>query len=383
MRKIFLLVFVVCMVEAVSAAHFIVGEVKDSYDGGEVANGKEVVLWNPANGIDDNLTDTVGPTGNSNTDNVYMIDCELLNSGCKVGDEIRVRLVYDGQEVNLSVSGAGFDIAPNITVNSKPNVTSIFVDDGITIPAQQVDLIAASTRKVTCEIIVEDYDGDNLKNFSSEFYSSSQGAGDDNNDHYTNNSCFANSSYGHENETQFICDFEVWYYANPGNWNCFFNVEDNHSAAANDTNITTMNTLLSVGVQNTINYTASSVGEVSDEAVVNVTNYGNVMVNMSLTSYGNAEGDGLAMDCTISDISFEHQKYNLTDSNPGNLDLGQAEQVYVNMSDKTIIKEFNLDYRTGNEDSLNSTYWRIYVPLAINGDCNGYIIFGASQDSGT
>ncbi len=383
MRKWILLIFVIFMINLASAAHFIVGNVNDAV-GGASANGEEVVLWNPANGIDDNLTDTIGPIGNSNTNNVYMMDCELLNTACGVGDEIRIRLLYDGQEVNLSVTGAGFDIAPNMTANTKPNVTFIVVDDSITFPTGQIDLVVASTRKVTCEVIVEEFDSQSLQNHLSEFYYNIQGDPDDNNTHYTNDSCHVNSSYGHENETQFICEYEVWYYANPGEWDCFFNVEDNLSFSANASNSTNVNTLLSVGVQNNINYSVQGVDEVSGEVVVNITNYGNVMVNLSLTSYGTIEGDSLAMDCDIGNISAENQKYNLTASNLGALTLGETEGVYLNMTGATVIKEFNLDYRTSeDEESFNNTYWRIYAPSSINGACQGYIIFGASQDPET
>ncbi len=383
MKKWSFLIFAILTLNLASAAHFIVGNVNNAISG-EGANGKQIVLWNPINGIEDNLTDTIGPTGNSNTNNVYMIDCELLDNACQVGDEIRIRLLYDSQEVNLSVTGAGYDIAPNMTVNTKPNITSIIVDDSITSPSGQIDLAVASTRTVTCEIIVEEFDSQSLQNPTSEFYYTVQGDPDDNNTHYTNNTCYENTTYGHENETKFICEHKVWYYANPGEWDCFFNIEDNLSFSANSTNSTNINTLLSVGIQNNINYSVDSVDEVSKEITVNITNYGNVMVNISLTSYGNTEGDGLAMDCDTGNISAEHQKFNLTESNPGILTLGQADNLYSNMTSNTVIKKFNLDYRTSeDEESFNNTYWRIYAPPSINGACEGYIIFGASQDPGT
>lgn len=382
MNKSVLLVLAVFVIQSVSAAHFIVGQARDSYDG-ILADGKEVVLWNPARGVDDNLTDIIGPSGNSGTSNVYMIDCELLKKKCKVGDEIRVRLLYDGQEVNLTVTKAGYDIAPNITLNSKPNITFIVVDDSIASPSGQIDLIAAFTRIVTCEAVVEEYDGNPLQNILSEFYLSSQGDSDDNNYHYTNSTCFVNASYGNENQSKIDCDFEVWYYANPGMWTCFLNIEDNLSFSGNSTNTTTVNTLLSVGVQDIIDFSHVDTKKVSDEIEVNVTNYGNIRTNLSLAGYANAQGDGLAMNCTFGSISIEHQKYNLTSSNPGALDLGDADSIYVNMSSQTAIKKFDLDYKTQEEvDAANSTYWRIYVPLEVAGNCQGNIVFGASQDSG-
>ena len=69
----------------VSAAHFIVGKVNDSLDGIS-ADGHKVVLWKPSVGLSDNITDTIGSSGNSGTSGYYLLDCELLNSPCVVGD---------------------------------------------------------------------------------------------------------------------------------------------------------------------------------------------------------------------------------------------------------------------------------------------------------
>jgi len=66
-----------------SAAHYIVGIVNDARDQTS-ANDRTVVLWNPANGINDNLTDIIGVNGNSGADNIYMIDCELLDNECDI-----------------------------------------------------------------------------------------------------------------------------------------------------------------------------------------------------------------------------------------------------------------------------------------------------------
>ena len=92
MKKIMLIILTLGMMHIASAAHFIVGDVRNAMYG-EDANGKEVVLWNPANGIDDNLTDVIGVLGNSGSDNIYMIDCELLISPCDVGQELMIKVM--------------------------------------------------------------------------------------------------------------------------------------------------------------------------------------------------------------------------------------------------------------------------------------------------
>ncbi|GBE20090.1 hypothetical protein BMS3Abin17_00824 [archaeon BMS3Abin17] len=123
-----LLVFLIVLVMPfISAVHYMIGTVNDSLDGTS-ANGYQILLWNPANGIDDNMTDIIGPTGNSGVNNNYSIDCELLNTPCSVNDEIKVRVLNNGsnyitETVNRSVTVASSDIMPNLTLNSPPNIT--------------------------------------------------------------------------------------------------------------------------------------------------------------------------------------------------------------------------------------------------------------------
>ena len=46
--------------------------------------------------------------------------------------------------------------------------------------------------------------------------------------------------------------------------------------------------------------------------------------------------------------------------------------IYTKQEDND--KTYNL-YK--NEDERNNTYWRIYVPAGVAGDCSGNIVFGA------
>jgi hypothetical protein len=128
MRLSYLFCFLILIIIALpllSAAHYILGIVNNALDG-TAANDHIVVLWNPAVGENDNLTDIIGPNGNSGVNNNYRIDCELLNAGCNIGDEIRVKVLNNGDNyiidyVNLTVTGAENDTAPNLTLNSPPN----------------------------------------------------------------------------------------------------------------------------------------------------------------------------------------------------------------------------------------------------------------------
>ena len=58
----------------------------------------------------------------------------------------------------------------------------------------------------------------------------------------------------------------------------------------------------------------------------------------------------------------------LTASNPGSINLSVFETKYINLTSSPDIKKFNLDYRKNDieNEAINSTYWRIYVPTGIS-----------------
>ena len=60
----FFMIVLFSFIGITSAAQYIVGYVNDAKDTTS-ANGRIAVLWNPINGIIDNVTDIIGETGNS------------------------------------------------------------------------------------------------------------------------------------------------------------------------------------------------------------------------------------------------------------------------------------------------------------------------------
>ena len=79
------------------------------------------------------------------------------------------------------------------------------------------------------------------------------------------------------------------------------------------------------------------------------------------------------MNCSsgeIRNISIEHEKFNLTASNPGLINLSAFQSKYVNLTSSPIVKKFDLDYRKNDyvNEANKSTYWRIYVPVGITGE---------------
>jgi len=389
MKKLFLFAFVFlafCVAE-VSAAHYLVGRVNNSLDG-VLADGHVVVVWNPTYGISENVTDTIGPSGNSGTSNYYMVDCEALAHSCVVGDTLYAKVLNTGdnhnsENVSVNVTGAGYDVISSVLLNSPINVSSVLVDDSILTPLNQIDLVAASKRKVTCTSVMEDPEGGPVLNASARFFSSgsSYGSVDDNSTHYTNSSCFVNSSYS-GNTSLVNCTFEVFYYANSGNWTCLTSAQDNLSMRGNSTDGTFINSLLSVGVQSKIDFGSVGTESVSNEKIVNVTNYGNVAINLSLYGYGQNPGDGLAMNCTTGNVTIGDERYNLTSSNPGLITGPQFDSNYQNLTGLYTVRKFDLNKKNNSFNATKPTYWRIKLHPVVTGNCSGSVVFGASSQGG-
>ena len=384
-RILLIMIFVSFILPFVSSAHYVIGVVNDARDG-TLANMHEVVLWNKVNGINDNLTDIIGPNGNSNQDNMYLFDCELLNTPCGVGDELMIKVYDNGDNyvssvLSLNVTGAGYDLVDNITMNSPISFSSVLVDDSINLTLNEIDLLANNTREVFCEGILDEFDGENVTNVFSEFFSSDSsffGDIDDNNYHYTNSSCFVNESYGTENQSKVFCSYDVWYYANSENWRCEINAGDNltNSTGSDDTFI---NGLLSIEVIDSFDFGSVQNENVSEELEVVVYNRGNIISDLALSGYGVSEGDGYSMVCSGGDdLDIGNKKYSFS-SVPGNLNLSEFESNYINLTSGGYTNDFNLGFRQDDslEDSYNSTFWRVYVPSGVGGSCQGNIVFGA------
>ncbi|RMD45945.1 hypothetical protein D6829_00735 [Candidatus Pacearchaeota archaeon] len=292
--------------------------------------------------------------------------------------------------------------SPNVTVLTKLQVGNVYpeiLNVSINDDASSVSLTPNNTKLVSCVAVIRDYNGEgDISNVNATFYDSAVAGpttADDNNYHYTNTSCALNNSFGSYNGysdnaylTLANCSFYVWYYANPSNWYC--NVTVNDSIGWTDTNWDniSISQLLALGLPDIIDYGTVNATEVSDEQTANVTNYGNVAVNLSLEGYAVTQGDGYAMNCTlgnVQNITIDYEKYNLTNSNPGTLTLTQFEANYTNLTSSAVVKFFNLTARQNDtqNEAIKPSYWRIYVPKGVAGNCTGHIVFGATTAAGS
>ena len=292
---------------------------------------------------------------------------------------------------------------PNATVITILEVGNVFPEVLLVTLPEDVTLIPNSTRLVSCVAIVRDWnEHPDIDNVYAEFFDmdvSDFGEDDEWNNHYTNSSCELVPDFGDymgiSSDAYTIlsnCTFYVQYYANPGinNWNCTVVVNDTYNWNGTGNNVTTMNELLAIGLPDVIDYGTVNATYVSEEQIANVTNFGNVQINLSLEGYARTQGDGLAMNCTlgnIGEINITYERYNLTESNAGALNsLSEFDAApYINLTSSPIIKQFNLNYKQDDTVALahNSTYWRIYVPIGVAGTCQGNIIVGATQDDGS
>jgi hypothetical protein len=269
--------------------------------------------------------------------------------------------------------------------NVFPEVLNISINNGVNIV-----LTANDTKTVVCSALIRDWNNESdFSNVYAEFFNSSWGSANDNNNHYTNSSCNITLNFGSwhgisdDNYTAVAnCTFNVWYYANPGNWNCTVVVNDTYNWNATGTGNINVSELLAVGLPDSINYGTVNATYVSNEKIANVTNFGNVAIDVALSGYAVSVGDGRAMNCTLGsvrNISINYEKYNLSRSTSGVLSLTEFELSYINLTSPPLTKEYNLNYRQDDaiNEAINFTYWRIYVPLGVAGTCQGNIVFGA------
>ncbi len=261
--------------------------------------------------------------------------------------------------------------------------------------ADSVDLIAEYNTSINCTVVVTDNNGENdVILVNATFYEIngttgsngySEGSPNDNNYHYYIDNCTLDTSYGNEYEVEALCQFNITYYANNATWICEASAEDSgqFTGKANDSIV--VNELVALHVPTSINYGQVDALAVSWENATNVTNMGNVDIDLNLDGYADYDGDGRAMTCTsgsIGNISIEHEKYNITNSTVGlTLSLAEVDITYTNLSDTAVFNDINISQR--QEDSMNgtddyqTTYWRIYVPDGVAGTCQGNITFAA------
>ena len=262
----------------------------------------------------------------------------------------------------------------NVSIDTQVNITYAAPTITAVIVTNPVTLDAGDGQTVNCNVSVIDYSGYSFLNFvNATFYSnasSSSGAADNNNTHYTNTNCTATAQNGIY--ANYTCNFTVYYYALNGTWTCNATVQDNVSANVALKNTTTINALLALNVTSLINYGNMAVGDTSTPQTANVTNFGNQNINISVRGYGNTSGDGLAFVCMIGNITVANERFS-TNASAGYAQMTSLSANFQNITGLTIPKQSNATLQ------INTTYWQLYVPPNPFGICNGTIVFQAEQ----
>ena len=276
----------------------------------------------------------------------------------------------------------------NVTVTAKVNVTNTepyLYLVRITNPATPIDLTAGGVTVVTCNGSASDVNGyTDITNVSATFYQVEVGSGaiNDNNTHYINSSCGNCSAVpGTNNQNaSCLCQFPIQYYANPGTWQCNMTINDSGGLPSfYNSSYVTVNEVLGIGVENlTLDYGSLAVTQISPAIRKNVTNLGNIPINVSVRSFGGGDEDigiNLTMICELgTNITFGYQRYYPFDSsiNFGSMiNITNQSRQIVNFT----LPQRNDDWTYGN--SSNSTFWKLQVPSQAAGICNGTIVFRA------
>ncbi len=284
-----------------------------------------------------------------------------------------INIAYSYQ-VGPNYKNVTVDTTVNIT-NSYPEILSVIVDPN------PITLNAGTTKLVKVNATIRDFEGyQDIALVNATFYDANVAnstTADDNNFHYTNASCSLVNGNGFY--ANYTCHFQVWYYANNGsNWTVNLSVVDSGNLSDTAVNTSTINALLAINVTPLIDYGNLAVGDINDPSIeANVTNFGNVLINISVYGFGNVTGDGLAMVCEQRNISIDNERF---DTNPL---TAFASMNVLNVTPK-LIPGLQLPQRTNDSaggEVINGTYWRIRIPPETNpaGRCNGSVVFQAEQ----
>jgi hypothetical protein len=275
----------------------------------------------------------------------------------------------------------------NVT-NMAPKVVGLIVDDWTASPVNEIDLVSGWYRKVYCNGTVVDYNGkdDIIACNATLFYTGNRsGQWNDMNEHYSNNSCILVRS-GIYNKT-FSCSFNVWFFANNGTWWCNMSAWDNGTANLNrqpaynsSRDDAKINPLYSLNVPPVVEFGELSLGSTSTNKIINVTNTGNMNLDLNLYGYGStkvpAVENNLSMECRIGNISVNRMHF---DNN--------SADTYDNMFNLSgrfkgpKLMHMNIRQRKSEiKNSTNATYWKIKIPqYAVKGTCNGTIVFNSAR----
>jgi len=269
----------------------------------------------------------------------------------------------------------------NIT-HSKPDVLNVTIYEALNFSAKNITVNAGSTKTIYCNATLRNWQGYNdITSVNATLWhvaTSSNNASDSFANHYTNSSCILNSSLSAVT-AWYVCSFDVHYYANNGTWLC--NVTVSNSYTATNSNFTgsgfattTFYPVYALNVTDGIDYGGVAVEDYSNpDRTANVSNLGNMNINITVEGYGVKRNDGLAMNCTLSgNITVDNERFSSVSSQAYNL-----KTALTSIAGGVSIPALTLPKQSNSTPIINSTYWQLYIPPNPAGNCTGYVIFTA------
>ena len=315
----------------------------------------------------------------------------------KANESVETALKYSMMGVLLAITLlAGLTlsndavIGVNITnVTTRVNVTNTQpIIQQVNLTPANIVLLPGNTSNATCVASVFDFNGVNdFLNASAVFYLNSTGPDgpDDNNNHYTVDNLSCEKTNINATHYHVTCNAPLEYYADNGTWGCQMTVTDNGGAQNPDAKLNAsqnasifanVTELLALDVPSVLDFGNLTVTQTSDATEFNITNFGNIDINISVRGFGaTVAGDNLSMVCAFGEIPIELERFALD-----NATLFDDMTAVTNVT--TLIQNFTLPQRTDDNDfgaDRNQTYWRLQIPLSVGGDCNGTLVFSASQ----
>jgi len=265
----------------------------------------------------------------------------------------------------------------NIT-HSKPEILNMTIYEMLNISAKNITVTAGGTKRIYCNATIRDFDGFNDIVYvnATIWYMPTSGPlfADNNNSHYTNVTCGLNASIS-QYIGWYVCSFDAWYYANNGTWMCNVSTENSWNYTNSGNGSTVFYPVYALNVSDGIDYGGVAVYDFSiPDRAANITNLGNMGINITVEGYGTKQGDGLAMNCSLnSNITVDNERFSLN-----NVTAWAAKTPLVSTPGGILVNGLTMPKQTlPNTYITNSTYWQLYVPPNPAGNCTGNVIFTA------
>ncbi|MBN2421976.1 hypothetical protein JXB41_02005 [Candidatus Woesearchaeota archaeon] len=265
--------------------------------------------------------------------------------------------------------------AINQTLNTTVNISNTMPEITVLVCPSDLDLEAYGNKTITCNVTVYDYNNNTLGvNATFYYYLNDADDPDNKNIHYTNVTC--GNVTVQDYEMNFTCGFEVAYFANNGTWYVNATAFDIFgSSMSNISNAVTINPLIAIYIPSdtVLDFGELSTGDISADKLANITNAGNMPINLSVSGWAVTKGDGLAMNCTYGSINRTYQRYEITAGQSWSaMNLLPISDIMI--TDFHIAKTTNQTY-----PETNSTFWKIWIPPYAGGICNGKLLFTAGD----